>query len=84
MGLLSKIQGTDVVFWRFSVYVFKSMFGIWSLGQKKALFRHFSTFFQLRSPAMRHQKGKKLTKNSSFLPQALNPKHALRGDLFSN
>jgi hypothetical protein len=60
------------------------MFGIWSLGQKTALFRHFSTFFQLRSPAMRHQKGKKLTKNSSFLPQALNPKHALRGDLFSN
>jgi hypothetical protein len=60
------------------------MFGIWSLGQKTALFRHFSTFFQLRSTApdksgqvMRLQKGKKLTKNSSFLPQAPNPKHAL-------
>jgi hypothetical protein len=53
------------------------MYGIWSLGQKTALFRHFFTFFQLHSPAMRLQKGKKLTKNSSFLSQAPNPKHAL-------
>jgi hypothetical protein len=54
------------------------MFGFWSLGQKAALSRHFSTFFQLRSPAMRLQKGKKLTKNSLFLTQAPNPKHALK------
>jgi hypothetical protein len=33
---------------------------------------------------MRLQKGKKLTKNSSFLPQAPNPKHALRSDDFYN
>jgi hypothetical protein len=55
------------------------MFGIWSLGQKAALFRHFSTFFQLRSPTMHLQKGKKLAENSSLLPQAPNPKHALKG-----
>ena len=42
-----------------------------------AVFRHFFTFFQLRSPTMCLQKGKKLTKNSSFLPQAPNPQHAL-------
>jgi hypothetical protein len=44
---------------------------------KKALFRHFFIFFQLRSSAMRLQKGKKLTKNSSFLTQAPNRKQAL-------
>jgi hypothetical protein len=46
---------------------------------KKALLRHFFIFFQLRSSAMRLQKGKKLTKNSSFLTQAPNRKQALIG-----
>jgi hypothetical protein len=44
---------------------------------KKALFRHFFIFFQFRSSAMRLQKDKKLTKNSSFLAQAPNRKQAL-------
>jgi hypothetical protein len=49
---------------------------------KKALFRHFFIFFQLRSSAMRLQKGKKLTKNSSFLTQAPNRKQALSKFIF--
>jgi hypothetical protein len=53
------------------------LFAIWLLGQKTALFCHFFTFFQLRSTTMRLQKAKKLTKNSSLLPQTPNRKQAL-------
>jgi hypothetical protein len=55
----------------------KSLFAIWLLGQKTVLFCHFFTFFQLRSTTMRLQKAKKLTKNSSLLPQTPNRKQAL-------
>jgi hypothetical protein len=63
-----------------NVAVWKGLEHVWDLvtWSKMALFRQFFTFFQLRSPTMRLQKGKKLTKNSSFLSQAPNPKHALR------
>jgi hypothetical protein len=53
------------------------LFAIWLLGQKTALFFHFFTFFQLHSTTMRFQKAKKLTKNSSLLPQTPNRKQAL-------
>jgi hypothetical protein len=59
------------------------MFAIWLLGQKTALFCHFFTFFQLRSTTMRLQKAKKLTKNSSLLPQTPNRKQALKPDKVS-
>jgi hypothetical protein len=56
----------------------RACLGSGRLAKKRLFSAIFSPFF----PAMRHQKGKKLTKNSSFLSQSPNPKHALSLAIF--
>jgi hypothetical protein len=44
----------------FEYFIFKSMFGIWCLRQKRAIFRQFFAFLKAHSGATQLKKGEKL------------------------
>jgi hypothetical protein len=60
----------------------KSLFAIWCLRQKRAIFCQFFSFLKAHSSATQLKKGEKMAKKSRFLAKQPNRKQALSDELY--